>query len=194
MPVSDPNLYAVDWATLPAPGDDGAADHLRGAKVASVALPSTAGGTVELSALAGRTVVYIYPATGVPGTPMPAGWDAIPGARGCTPQSCAFRDHFADLQAAGAAQLFGVSAQSPAEQAEAAERLHLPFALLSDAAGDLAAAMDLPRFEAGGRMLLRRLTLILEDGAVAALRYPVFPPDSDAAWVETALRGLDDVG
>lgn len=189
MPVSDPGLYAVDWATLPVPEDDGAAAHLAGARWASMALPSTAGGAVDLSALRRLTVVYVYPATGVPGVPMPEGWDAIPGARGCTPQSCAFRDHAADLRAAGADAIFGLSAQTPAEQAEAAARLHLPFPLLSDAGGALARAMGLPTFPAGGRTLLRRLTAVLHDGVVVHLRYPVFPPDADAGAVRDWLAG-----
>lgn len=190
MPGSERGVAAgVDWSTLPQPVDDGAAAHLPGAAVAAVALPSTEGLAVNLAALAGTTVVYVYPATGVPGRPMPAGWDDIPGARGCTPQSCAFRDHFAELRAAGADRIFGLSAQGTDEQAEAATRLQLPFPLLSDADGRLAEAMGLPRFEAGGRMLLRRLTMVLRDGAVRAVRYPVFPPDSDPAWVEAMLRG-----
>lgn len=177
------NLSDVDWNSLPVPEDDGGAARLEGAAVASVALPSTAGGTVDLSALSGTTVVYAYPMTGRPDTPLPEGWDGIPGARGCTPQSCAFRDHFAELQALGVGHLFGLSTQSTDYQAEAAARLHLPFALLSDASLDFARAMRLPLFEVAGMTLMKRLTLILRDGVVVRSFYPVFPPDRSAGDV-----------
>jgi len=125
----DPNILPAD---LPVPQDDGAARHLAGLRLPAMALPATDGAQVDLAALAGRTVVYIYPRTGRPGTALPDGWDAIPGARGCTPQSCSFRDHFAELKALGVANLFGLSTQDTAYQREAVERLHLPFAILSD--------------------------------------------------------------
>ncbi|MEM6423440.1 MAG: peroxiredoxin, partial [Pseudomonadota bacterium] len=135
----------------------------------------------------GTTVVYAYPMTGRPDTPLPEGWDGIPGARGCTPQSCAFRDHFAELQALGVGHLFGLSTQSTDYQAEAAARLHLPFALLSDASLGFARAMRLPLFEVAGMTLMKRLTLILRDGVVVRSFYPVFPPDRSAgdvlAWL-----------
>src|SRR5262245_51275763 len=126
------NIEAPDWASIPAPQDDGAASHLQGMRIASIALPATDGTVVDLSALPGRVVVYAYPRTGQPGVDNPDGWDMIPGARGCTPQTCAFRDHFADLKALGVSRLFGLSTQSTAYQREAAERLHLPFPILSD--------------------------------------------------------------
>jgi peroxiredoxin len=141
-----------DWSTIPAPADDGAARHLAGARMASVALHSTNGETVDLSTLPGRTVVYAYPRTGRPGTDNPVGWDMIPGARGCTPQSCAFRDHFAELTRLGVDHLFGLSTQSPDYQREAAERLHLPFAILSDEHLTLTRAMNLPTFEVTGML------------------------------------------
>lgn len=168
---------------LPAPADDGAARHLAGMRVPSLALDATDGSQVNLAQLRGRTVVYAYPRTGQPGQPLPTGWDAIPGARGCTPQSCGFRDHFADLQARGVAQVFGLSTQDTAYQREAAERLRLPFALLSDAELRLAETLGLPTFEVDGMRLLRRLTLIIDDGAIAHVFYPVFPPDRSAAEV-----------
>jgi peroxiredoxin len=175
-------------ADLPAPTDDGAADHLLGATLASVPLPATDGGTVDLARLPGLTVVYAYPRTGRPGeAPLVPDWDAIPGARGCTPQACAYRDHAADLAAAGAG-VVGVSTQTTAEQVEAARRLALPFVLLSDADLRLATALRLPRFEVGGQVLLRRLTLVVEDGVVVHVRYPVFPPDGDAGEVLAWLR------
>ena len=174
---------------LPAPVDDGAADHLPGATVPGVRLAATAGEEVGLSTLPGRTVVYAYPRTGVPGEDhLVAHWDEIPGARGCTPESCGFRDHHADLVAAGASAVFGLSAQDTAYQREAAERLALPFALLSDAGLELTSAMRLPTFEAAGHTLLRRFTLLLREGRVEHVWYPVFPPDRHAAEVLAWLR------
>lgn len=178
-----PGLSAVDWSTLPAPRDDGAAAHLIGARVAAVALPATDGSRIDLSTRVGTTVLYIYPMTGRPDVALPDGWDGIPGARGCTPQSCAFRDHHADLMARGVNNLFGLSTQSTEDQREAAARLHLPYPLLSDAEGAFADAMTLPSFEAGGVKRLNRLTLILRDGVVTKTFYPVFPPDRNAADV-----------
>ena len=168
---------------LPVPQDDGAADHLTGMKCADVSLPATDRTRVNLSGLPGRTVVYAYPRTGVPGQDMPEGWDAIPGARGCTPQSCAFRDHFAELTALGVTHVHGLSTQSTAYQREAAERLHLPFPLLSDEDTRLAAApLRLPTFEAGGTRY-KRLTLVIADGRVEHVFYPAFPPDTHASEV-----------
>ncbi|PTA67610.1 peroxiredoxin [Deinococcus arcticus] len=175
------NLHALP-ADLPAPVDDGACDHLPGQRVPALRLPGTDGQTYDLSALPGRTVLYLYPKTGRPDGAVPEGWDQIPGARGCTPQSCAFRDHHAELQAAGA-RVFGLSVQPTAYQQEAAERLHLPFALLSDADRHWSRALKLPTFEAGGETLLRRTTLILRGGVVEHVFFPVFPPDRNAADV-----------
>ena len=174
---------APDWSTIPAPHDDGATRHLLSARMASVPLHSTGGELVDLSALAGRTIVYAYPRTGKPGIDNPAGWDMIPGARGCTPQSCSFRDHFAELQALGVDHLFGLSTQDIEYQREAAERLHLPFALLSDEQLELTRAMRLPTFETSGLTLLKRFTLAIHDGTVEHVFYPVFPPDRNAGEV-----------
>ena len=168
---------------LPAPKDDGAADRLSGMTCADVALPATDGTRVNLSRLPGRTVVYAYPRTGVPGQDMPDGWDAIPGARGCTPQSCAFRDHFAELTALGVTHVHGLSTQSTAYQREVAERLHLPFSLLSDEKLAFANAMRLPVFEVEGMTLMKRLALVIDNGVIAKVFYPVFPPDRNAADV-----------
>jgi len=179
---------SVDWTTLPAPEDDGAAAHLPGLRLPSVPLPATDGSMVDLAALSGTVVVYAYPMTGRPDTPLPEGWDTIPGARGCTPQSCAFRDHFAELRALGVDRLFGLSAQTPSYQAEAAERLHLPFPLLSDAGFALTGALKLPTFEAGGMRLLKRLTMVLAGGRISEVFYPVFPPDQNAGLVVDWLR------
>ena len=178
----------VDWSRLPRPEDDGAARHLSGMRVLPVALPATDGSSLALGGLAGRSVVYVYPMTGRPGTSLPDGWDGIPGARGCTPQSCAFRDHHAELIAAGADRVFGLSTQDTDYQREAAERLHLPFPLLSDAALRLTTALRLPVMLVGGATLLKRMALIIEDGVIAHVFYPVFPPDQNAAEVLGWLR------
>lgn len=174
-------------ADLPAPTDDGAAAHLEGLLLPALALPATDGSTVQLSTLPGLQVIYIYPMTGRPGVPLPEGWDAIPGARGCTPQSCAFRDHHAELAALGAG-VFGLSTQDSDYQREAATRLHLPFALLSDSDLALRDALSLPVFEVDGRLLYRRLTLIADAARIVKVFYPVFPPDRNAADVVAWLR------
>lgn len=176
-------VEAPDWSAIPAPVDDGAARHLPGTRLPSVALPATDGTSVDLSSLPGRVVVYAYPRTGRPGVENPDGWDMIPGARGCSPQSCSFRDHFAELRALGVGRLFGLSTQDTAYQREAAERLRLPFPILSDERLELAGALGLPTFEAGGAILLTRLTLVIDDGTVRHVFYPVFPPDRSAADV-----------
>ena len=185
--VLNPHVLPDD---LPEPEDDGAARHLPGLRLPHLTLPGTDAADVALDALPdGRTVLYLYPLTGVPGGDLPDGWDAIPGARGCTPESCGFRDHHADLRAAGAAAVFGLSSQDTAYQAELAERLALPFAVLSDPELRLAAALDLPTFTAGGQRLYKRLTLIVAGGAIEHVFYPVFPPDGHAAEVLAWLRG-----
>jgi peroxiredoxin len=177
---------------LPVPEDDGAADHLPEMPVPELALPSTRGGTVGLAEPAQkRLVAYVYPRTGVPGQPSPLGWDDIPGARGCTPQSCAFRDSLAELAGLGAA-VIGISAQQPAEQREFAEREHIPFPLLSDSGLKLAAALGLPIFEVEGMTLYKRLTFVAEAGRIVKVFYPVFPPDRNAAEVLGCLRELLD--
>ena len=184
-------MDAPDPSEIPTPADDGAARHLPGTRVPSVPLPATDGSTVDLSALPDRAVVYAYPRTSAPGGANIEGWDAIPGARGCTPQSCAFRDRFGELKALGVSHLFGLSTQDTAFQREAAERLHLSFPLLSDARLELARAMRLPTFEAGGMVLLKRLALVLRDGVVERVFYPVFPPDRSAADLAAWLSGQD---
>jgi peroxiredoxin len=186
------NVDAPDWSTIPKPLDDGAASHLAGMRIPSVPLPATDGTTVDLSKLAGRIVVYAYPRTGIPGIENPPGWDLIPGARGCTPQTCAFRDHFAELKSLGVAHLFGLSTQDSAYQREAAERLHLPFPILSDEHLNLRRALRLPTFETNGMTLLKRLALVIDDGKITHVFYPVFPPDRNAsdviAWLKDEPR------
>jgi peroxiredoxin len=178
MPRTD-NLYELPY-DLPVPADDGACDHLMGMSLPSVPLSSTAGRVVDLAGLAGRTVVYCYPRTGRPDQDPPTGWNAIPGARGCTPQSCGFRDHYQELRRVGA-RVFGLSTQDTDYQREAVERLHLPFELLSDAELAFAHALRLPLFEVEAMMLIKRLTLIIADGRIDKVCYPVFPPDANAA-------------
>ncbi|HWE95294.1 MAG TPA: peroxiredoxin [Tepidisphaeraceae bacterium] len=176
-----------DWSKIPAPQDDGGARHLPGVVLPSVVLPATDGTHVDLSKLPGRVVVYAYPRTGQPDMPNPDGWDMIPGARGCTPQSCAFRDHFDDLRRLGVWRVLGLSTQPAAEQSEAARRLHLPFPLLSDERLILTRLLSLPTFTTAGMILLKRLTLLLDAGRVSHVFYPVFPPDRNAeeviAWL-----------
>lgn len=177
MPGAD-NLHELPEG-IPVPADDGACDHLPGMRLPPVALPATSGGPVDLSSLPGRTIVYCYPRTGRPDEDLPRGWDEIPGARGCTPQSCAFRDHHAELQSLGA-RVFGLSTQDTAYQREAVERLHLPFELLSDEDLAFATALGLPTFEVEGMALIKRLTLVIRDGRIERVFYPVFPPGKNA--------------
>lgn len=187
QPLHDPTVLPED---LPVPQDDGAARHLTGARLPDLALAATDGAQVNLARLKGRTVVYVYPRTGRPGQPLPTGWNGIPGARGCTPQSCGFRDHFADLRRLGVAQLFGLSTQTSDYQREAAERLHLPFAILSDAELKLTHALSLPTFTVDGMTLIRRMAWVIDDGVITHVFYPVFPPDRSAeevvSWIQAS--------
>jgi peroxiredoxin len=195
--VRSDNLHELP-KDLPVPQDDGACDHLAGMKLPSVALQSTGGRKIDLSTLSGTTVVYVYPRTGRPDQEVPPGWNAIPGARGCTPQSCAFRDHYQELKRAGASQVFGLSTQDSGYQREAAERLHLPFELLSDEGLAFARALKLPTFDVAGMRLIKRLTLIASAPQIAPSRrgepaiekvfYPVFPPDRNAGDVLDWLK------
>jgi peroxiredoxin len=180
--------YSKLPASLPVPEDDGAADHLAGLAVPNVSLPSTLGGRVRLSEVANELLVaYVYPRTGRPGEALPPGWDDFPGARGCTPQSCAYRDSLAEFSALGA-DVVGISAQGPEGQREFAERERIPFPLLSDSGLELAETLGLPTFEIADMTLYKRLTFIAEAGSLAKVFYPVFPPDRDAAEVLAWLR------
>ena len=170
-------------AGIPAPQDDGGARHLKGVRLPDIALAATDGSSVNLSRLAGRTVLYVYPRTGRPGVDLPPRWDEIPGARGCTPQSCSFRDHAAELTRLGVAHLHGLSTQDTAYQQEAATRLHLPFALLSDETLQFTRALNLPTFVTSGMTLLKRMAMIVDDGVITHVFYPVFPPDKSAEEV-----------
>lgn len=183
------NLLEVDWSKIPAPVDDGGAAHLKGTKIPSVSLHATDGTAVDLSKLSGRTVVFGYPRTGEPGKiALVDDWDMIPGARGCTPQTCSFRDLFAELKATGAAQVFGLSTQGHQYQTEMAERLHLPFPVLSDEKLELARALNLPTMEVAGLTLIKRIALIIDDARITHVFYPVFPPDRNAGDVLAWLR------
>jgi len=183
----NPNILPPN---IPVPQDDGAAKHLAGMTLPDLALPATSGAAVNLAKLTGRTVVYIYPRTGVPGVDTLPGWDQIPGARGCTPQSCSFRDHFGELKRLGVVQLYGLSTQDTAYQQEAATRLHLPFAILSDEKLALTKVLRLPTFTTAGMTLLKRMALVIDDGKITKAFYPVFPPDKNAeeviAWLQAS--------
>jgi peroxiredoxin len=190
---NQPNLLDVDWSKIPAPPDDGGARHLEGMAVPDVPLTATDGSQISLGKIGGRVVVFAYPRTGVPGQPsLVDDWDMIPGARGCTPQTCAFRDLHKVMIAAGAAQVFGLSTQNRAYQHEAAERLHLPFPLLSDEKLALTRALRLPTMQVSDMTLIKRLALVIDDGTIRKVFYPVFPPDRNAgdvlAWLEQNRR------
>jgi peroxiredoxin len=174
---------------LPVPRDDGAAAHLSGLRLPPVTLPATDGSTVRLDARGdGRTVLYVYPLTGRPGVDLPQGWDTIPGARGCTPEACGFRDHHHELCEAGAARVYGLSSQSVDYQRELVDRLHLPFSMLSDPEFTVRNALGLRTFVADGMSLYRRLTMIIDHASVEHVFYPVFPPDRHAEQVVDWLR------
>ncbi|HMH59688.1 MAG TPA: peroxiredoxin [Bradyrhizobium sp.] len=183
------NLLEVDWSKIPAPADDGAAAHLVGMTIPSVSLVATNDSSVTLSALPGRAVVFAYPRTGEPGKiALVDDWDMIPGARGCTPQTCAFRDLHAELKTAGARHVFGLSTQDNDYQAEMASRLHLPFPVLSDEKLTLTRALDLPTMQVAGLTLIKRLALIIDDARITQVFYPVFPPDRNAGDVLAWLK------
>ena len=187
--MAQSNLLEVDWSKIPAPTDDGAAAHLVGMTIPPVSLLATDDNSVTLSALPGRTVVFAYPRTGEPGKiGLVDDWDMIPGARGCTPQSCAFRDHHTELLTAGAARVLGLSTQDTTYQREAVDRLHLPFPILSDEKLVLTRALRLPTMEVAGQILLKRFALVLDDGRITKVFYPVFPPDRNAADVLAWLQ------
>jgi len=187
--MNQPNLTDVDWSKIPAPEDDGAAAHLVGMTIPSLDLRATDDTTVDLSTLKGRTVVFGYPRTGEPGKiGLTDDWDMIPGARGCTPQTCAFRDLFAELKAAGAKHVFGLSTQSNAYQTEMAARLHLPFPVLSDEKLELTDALNLPTMDVADLTLIKRLALIVDDDRITHVFYPVFPPDRNAGDVLEWLK------
>jgi peroxiredoxin len=189
--MSDQSNYQELPEDLPCPEDDGAANHLAGMKLPKISLRATSGELVNLAELPRRAVIYAYPMTGVPGVPLPMGWDDIPGARGCTPQACAFRDHANEI-AELRADVYGLSTQDTGYQRELVERLHLPFALLSDADLELARALSLPTMQVEGKTLLKRLTMIVSGGAIEYVFYPVFPSSAAASvvldWLKKNVR------
>ncbi|KAK3699118.1 hypothetical protein LTR37_016592 [Vermiconidia calcicola] len=195
--MSQPSWQSLP-ADLPKPTDDGACDHLKGSKFPSVALPSTAGNSVDSSTLSGLTIIFCYPRTGAPNETVPTEWNDIPGARGCTPQACGFRDAANQFLELGVSHIFGCSTQDTPYQQELKQRIHLPYQLLSDENLELVEALKLPTFEFQGKKLIKRLTLAVEDGKVVNVcplvesdpdRYPVFPPNESAKHV---LQWLND--
>ncbi len=174
-------------ADLPIPQDDGLTNHLKGMRLPNIVLDTTNGKSINFSDIKGKLVIYCYPMTGQPNVALPDGWDQIPGARGCTPQSCSFRDHYQELQSFGA-KLVGLSVQSTEYQKEMAERLHLPFPIASDVNHQFQKALNMPTFTVAGMTLLKRVTLIANHGVIEAVHYPIFPSDSDPAWVIGYLK------
>jgi peroxiredoxin len=188
MAQQKPDSFMQLPANLPVPLDDGACDHLPGMKVPSILLRSTKGRMVNLAEPSSeRMVVYIYPRTGAPGSTVPGNWDEIPGARGCTPQSCSMRDHYREAKALGA-EIFGLSTQTTEYQKEAVERLHLPFEILSDVDFKFTHALNLPTFTYEGVTLDKRLTLVIKDGKIEKVFYPVFPPDKHGEQIVAWLK------
>ena len=191
--ANQPSLHDVDWSKIPAPEDDGAAAHLKGARIAAVALPATDGSSITLADVPGRIVVFAYPRTGEPGKiSLVDDWDMIPGARGCTPQTGSCRDLIGELKAAGATRVFGLSTQGTDYQREMTERLHVPFPVLSDSELKLTRAMNLPTMDVAGLTLIKRLALVIDDAKITHVFYPVFPPDRNAgdvlAWLKDNPR------
>jgi peroxiredoxin len=180
------NVYEIP-PNLPIPPDDGSTDHLRGLRLPNVSLMATSGKIVHLGEIKGRLVLYCYPMTGQPNVALPEGWDQIPGARGCTPQSCSFRDHYQELQALGA-EVLGLSVQNTEYQKEMVDRLHLPFPVVSDSDYRFQRALNMPTVVASGMTLLKRVTLIAANGVIEAVHYPIFPSDSDPIWVIDYLK------
>ena len=172
---------------LPIPVDDGATNHLKGMKLPNVSLNATNGKTINLGEMKNKLVIYCYPMTGQPNVALPEGWDQIPGARGCTPQSCSFRDHYQELQTLGV-EVLGLSVQTMEYQKEMANRLHLPFPVVSDVNYEFQKALNMPTFLVEEMTLLKRVTLIVNHGLIEAVHYPIFPSDSDAIWVIDYLK------
>ena len=186
--MNQKDFFNVDWSTIPEPKLDANLEHLNEFIVPDIKLNSTDGDIVNLSNLKGITVIYIYPMSGVPGKELPEGWDEIPGARGCTPQSCSFRDNFSKLKELGVKNIFGLSTQSTKYQKELADRIHLPYSILSDEKFEFAKKFKLPFFNVDKMDLIKRITLILEDNKIVKYFYPIFPPTKN---VEDVIRYLD---
>ena len=180
------NVYEIP-SNLPIPTDDGSTDHLKGLRLPNVSLAATNGTTINLGEIKGKLVIYCYPMTGQPNVALRDGWDQIPGARGCTPQSCSFRDHYNELQTLGT-EVLGLSVQTTEYQKEMVDRLHLPFPVVSDSDYRFQKALNMPTFVASGMTLLKRVTLIVSNGVIQAVHYPIFPSDSDPIWVIDYLK------
>jgi peroxiredoxin len=178
-------------ADLPVPQDDGSTNHLKGMRLPNISLNATNGKAVNLGDIKGKLVIYCYPMTGQPNVDLPNGWDQIPGARGCTPQSCSFRDHYQELQSLGA-EVIGLSVQTTEYQKEMVDRLHLPFPVVSDANYQFQKALNMPTFVTARMTLLKRVTLIANNGVIVAVHYPIFPSDSDPPWVIDYLKNHQD--
>jgi peroxiredoxin len=172
---------------LPKPIDDGACDHLQGSKLPTASLLTTDDSEIDFSSINGRLVIYLYPMTGKPNTALPDGWDGIPGARGCTPQSCSFRDHYSELKELNTS-VYGLSTQTTTYQKEAANRLHLPFPLVSDNNLKFIESLSIPTFEVDGMTLSKRITLVANNGIIEKVFYPVFPPNENANHVIAYLN------
>ena len=170
------DFFNVDWTKIPEPKLDVNLNHLNNFKISDIELNSTDNKIVNISKLKEISVIYIYPMTGVPGKALPEGWDEIPGARGCTPQSCTFRDNFSKLKELGVKNIFGLSTQNTEYQKELADRLHLPYPILSDEKLEFAKKLKLPLFKVEGMDLIKRITLILKDNEIVKYFYPIFPP------------------
>ena len=182
------NLQSVDWSKLPPPGDDGTADHLLGMDWPDIPLPSTDGGAVNVSRLSDLSIMFAYPMTGRPDVELPEGWDLTPGARGCTPQACSFRNAHGELLSAGMDHVFGLSVQDTDYQTEAAERLHLPYPLLSDSLGKLQSVLKPPMFKIAGLTLFQRITYAVRNGKIEKIWFPAFPPDQNVDAVLSWLK------
>ncbi len=180
------NVYEIP-SNLPIPTDDGSTDHLKGLRLPNVSLAATNGATINLGEIKGKLVIYCYPMTEQPNVALPDGWDQIPGARGCTPQSCSFRDHYKELRTLGA-EVLGLSVQTTEYQKEMVDRLHLPFPVVSDSDYRFQRALNMPTFMASGMTLLKRVTLIVSNGVIQAVHHPIFPSDSDPIWVIDYLK------
>ncbi len=186
--MSQYNLLNPDWSKIPAPKLDASLEHLNNFIIPEIKLSSTSGDEIDLSKLIGLTIIYVYPMTGQPNVALPEGWDEIPGARGCTPQSCSFRDNFSELKKLNIKNIFGLSSQTTKYQKEMSERLHLPYPILSDEKLVFANALKLPTFKVDNMSLIKRITLIINNNKIIKYFYPVFPPDQNVNDVIFWLR------
>jgi len=186
--MNQSNLLKPDWSKIPAPKLDVSLEYLNNFIIPEIKLQSTSGDEIDLSKLIGLTIIYVYPMTGQPNVALPQGWDEIPGARGCTPQSCSFRDNFSELKNLNIKNIFGLSSQTTKYQKEMSERLHLPYSILSDEKLIFTNALKLPTFKIDNMNLIKRITLILNNNKIIKYFYPVFPPDQNVNEVISWLK------